>query len=121
MHWNIMEESQIDLRKKLVFELSYEFMKNMTRDEYFKFAKGIFIGLIPYKNNGLTKDELFMIANDIHYVQSEKMDLDEVFENRMEILLNELYEYCDKPTFFGNDFEDYIKKWDTYYEQTYIQ
>lgn len=116
-----MEESQIDLRKKLVFELSYEFMKNMTRDEYFKFAKGIFIGLIPYKNNGLTKDELFMIANDIYHVQCDKMELDEVFGTRMEILLNEFYEYCERPSFWENDFNDYIKKWDIYYDQTYVQ
>lgn len=117
-----MEKSQIEkLRERLVKELSYEFMVEMTRNEYFEFAKGIFKWLEPYKNGRLTKDDIFNIIDpDIYHGQYEEMDLDEIFGIRLEILLNELIGYCEKPSFWDEDLEHYIKKWNVYYNRSYI-
>ncbi|KGO90959.1 hypothetical protein Q766_20690 [Flavobacterium subsaxonicum WB 4.1-42 = DSM 21790] len=116
-----MKRSDVDLREKLVLELSYQFMKNMTRDEYFIFAKGIFAYLIPYKNNGLTEKDMFSIINpEIYHGQYLKMDTEEIFGMRLETLLNELIAYCGTPIFWDSDFDDYIKKWDDYYKMGYF-
>jgi hypothetical protein len=112
-----MEAKLIDkLKKELTEELSYIFLKNMSSVIFKNYVTNLFRKLADYKTQGLIKEDLTLFINNLFYEVSDRFEEDKLFEQRFGIISEEIMALDISPNFWDMGLEDYLRKWDKYFE-----
>jgi len=112
-----MEPFQIEIiKEELVLKLSHENLKLMNREQFKMFGINLFKWLDELRKSGLRKDDLEQCINEIYYIQSDHFDEDLLFEERIYVITNEIISFCASPFFWDISLEDYLRKWEGFFE-----
>ncbi|MDN3672414.1 hypothetical protein QWY99_05005 [Flavobacterium branchiarum] len=112
-----VEPFQIEeIKEKLVFKLSYENLKLMNSEQFKLFGIELFKWLDELRTNGLRKNDLEQCVNEIYYIQSDYFDKDPLFEERIYVITNEIISFCASPFFWDISLEEYLGKWNSFFE-----
>ncbi|MCL9807674.1 hypothetical protein NAT51_19280 [Flavobacterium amniphilum] len=112
-----METSEVEkIKMDLMSKLSYQNLKNLDDQEFKGYVISLFRWLNCFKINGLKREDLIECIDEIYYEESDKFEDDKVFEDRFSNLAEEISAYCISPTFWELNLEDYLLKWDKWFE-----
>lgn len=108
------------IKKELVILLSYKNMKDFDKEAFKGFVKYIFSWLDLIKKSGLEKKDIKETINSIYYNQSFYFEIDEKFSERLGSITDEIIEFCPDPFFWSTDINDYLFKWNRWFEKEII-
>ena len=112
-----MESFQIEeIKKELVFKLSYNNLKCMNTEQFKTFGINLFKWLDGLKTSGLRKIDLEQCINELYYVQSSYFEEDPLFEERIYVVTNEIISFCSSPFFWDINLEEFLQKWEVFFD-----
>ncbi len=113
----IMEPFRLEkIKEELVFKLSYNNLKRMNREQFKTFGINLFKWLDDLRIIGLKKNDLEQCINELYFIQSSYFEENSLFEERIYVITNEIISFCSSPFFRDISLEEYLQKWEGFFE-----
>lgn len=113
-----MDTSKIkieELKNIIEKELSYDYISELSVDEYRKFIYDFFKILNSYKEQGIKKVDIEDFINKLYTSQSSHFKEDVTKEDMFSFITEEILNFCPSPFFWDISLNEYMQKWEKIY------
>ncbi|MCF2218682.1 hypothetical protein H9Q08_05135 [Chryseobacterium sp. PS-8] len=105
----------IELKNIIEKELNYNFISELSVDEYRKFIYNFFKILSSYKEQGIKKEDIEDFINKLYTSESSHFKGNIIGEDMFSFITEEIVNFCPSPFFWNISLEEYMQKWEKIY------
>ncbi len=104
-----------ELKEIIEKELNYNYISELSIDQYSRFIYNFFGILTLYKKEGITKEDIEGFINNLYTSQSVYFSGNIIKEDMFSFITEEILNFCPSPFFWNIPLEEYMKKWEKIY------